>query len=744
MEDRYDFLYVTRGAVAAGLNAERVFALTGEDISRRTMVWSENVWLTLETDDSKAFRGFSILIHQLNVSEHSGVCKDVEFHCGSGFCISSESVCDGYLDCLNYKDEANCSEIFCPGSYKCDDLSVLNTTTTAHPTTLVYHEPMTVSASWHTLWTTALPSSSLSYGNIQAQCIPTALVCNGEQDCPNLDDETECDRKRCPAGCDCSYSVEGEFVVSCANGWDATTLSNIAATTYTLHLSGVNISLEGGIFKELSNLKVLSLKNNEIKEIPQRTFDGLDSLVWLDLSNTSLTELKESAMEELSNLRGITIFDVPLRKIESNAFAGLGNVETLILVRNKAELSPLVVEDSAFGGLQKVSVLYVDNHQICCFFPDSVECKTLEPEPPLFMCSELMPNLVLKIFMWILGVSALVGNIFVMIWRCREKTQGKESRMVHSFFVFNLAVSDSLMGSYMLIIAGADLYFGSRYFEMSDEWRASIPCRVAGMISIVASEASVFFLTLISIDRFLAIVFPFSSHHIRPKGAKVIAVCIWAATTVVALVPTVLSSDAQSDVYGLSDVCIGLPLRTKVTQYETRQQTIEVQGISDITVGIPVAVATHASWFFSIALFLGVNLLCFCLILACYIAIFVNVIRSVRRVRRHKSRDDEIRMALKMAAIVSTDFVCWMPVIMMGILAQARVVVIPTEAYAWIVVFILPINSSLNPYLYTISDLCSQRRRETASKERKASRINSETGNSIILSEAHSASIKHL
>ena len=31
--------------------------------------------------------------------------------------------------------------------------------------------------------------------------------------------------------------------------------------------------------------------------------------------------------------------------------------------------------------------------------------------------------------------------------------------------------------------------------------------------------------------------------------------------------------------------------------------------------------------------------------------------------------------------------------------------------YAWIVVFTLPTNSSLNPHLYTISDICSQERR---------------------------------
>ncbi|XP_038060085.1 G-protein coupled receptor GRL101-like [Patiria miniata] len=726
MEERYDFLYVTRlpksgvGSTSPGIRWRVVFGLTGEDIGQRTMVWSENVWLTMMTDNSKEFRGFSIVIERLNVTDLGDLCQSGEFHCGNGFCISQTAICDGYLDCLNYRDEANCSEIVCPGSYKCDNVDTPATVPNSQPTSPAYTQPLTTPNLLHTYWpTTYQPTTQTAdHGYVQAQCIPRALVCNGAQDCPNLDDETDCDKKRCPTGCDCHYSPDGHFVVSCANGWNATTLSNIAATTYTLHLSGVDISLEGGIFKELKNLKVLSLKNNKINEIPRHTFDGLTSLVWLDLSNTSLTELQTLAMEELSGLQGITIFDVPLKRIQANAFTGLGNVETLILVRNDGNLPPLEVEDLAFEGLENVSLLFVDNHRMCCFFPENVECKTLKPEPVLFMCGELMPRVVLKVFMWILGVSALVGNIFVMMWRCREKTEGKASRIVQSFLVFNLAVSDALMGLYMLIIAGADVYFGKRYFELSDEWRASVPCRIASMISIVASEASVFFLTFISIDRFVAIVFPFSTHRVRPKKARIIAGCIWIGTSVIALVPTILATDEQSDIYGLSDVCIGLPLRTKVTEYEIREHTVEARGMSDLTVGIPVPAGTRPSWFFSIVLFLGVNLLCFCVIMACYIAIFVNVSRSVKKVRRHKGQDDEVRMAIKMAAIVSTDFICWIPVIITGILAQARVVEIPTEAYAWIVVFVLPINSSLNPYLYTISDLCTRKRQEAASKRK--------------------------
>ena len=149
------------------------------------------------------------------------------------------------------------------------------------------------------------------------------------------------------------------------------------------------------------------------------------------------------------------------------------------------------------------------------------------------------------------------------------------------------------------------------------------------------------------------------------------------------------------------------------------EQPIDAEGGVSNTVDIPMPVDTRASWFFSIALFLGVNLLCFAAILVCYVAIFVRVRASVMNVRRHRKRDDEVRMAVRMAAIVATDFACWVPVILMGILSQARLVQIPGEMYAWIVVFILPINSSLNPYLYTVSDICSQQRRSQKQQQSK-------------------------
>ena len=72
----------------------------------------------------------------------------------------------------------------------------------------------------------------------------------------------------------------------------------------------------------------------------------------------------------------------------------------------------------------------------------------------------------------------------------------------------------------------------------------------------------------------------------------------------------------------------------------------------------------------------------------------------------------QIKLTTKVTAIVATDFCCWFPVIILGILVQLRVITLPPSVYAWCVTFVLPINSAINPYLYTITEIVSEKRKK--------------------------------
>ena len=318
-----------------------------------------------------------------------------------------------------------------------------------------------------------------------------------------------------------------------------------------------------------------------------------------------------------------------------------------------------------------------------------------------------MQTYVLRVAMWVLGLSALFGNVFVIILRVREKTKS-EIQEKQAFLVANLAVSDCLMGVYMIILASVDIYYGDEYFHYSDEWRVSTLCKFESFLSLISSEASVFFITFITIDRFFAVVFPFSGPKFHILSTKLTACIIWIISFCLGVVPSVYA-DPDSDFYDLSDVCVGLPLITRPSSYRIQSSALSGTNSSQIFT-LPIPEDFKPAWYFSIAIFLGINLTCFLTIMVCYIIMFINV-RYVRLKVNSSSREDELRIAVRMAAIVGTDFVCWMPVILMGLLSQTGAAVIPLQMYTWSVVFIIPINSSLNPYLYTIASQVAYKRK---------------------------------
>ncbi len=320
--------------------------------------------------------------------------------------------------------------------------------------------------------------------------------------------------------------------------------------------------------------------------------------------------------------------------------------------------------------------------------------------------------------MWILGISALLGNGFVIFWRIRPNNKAKtkssrSSNRVQSTLVFNLAIADGLMGVYMMIIASADMYYRDVYIAYADIWQRSYTCKIAGFLSVLSSEASVFFMTVISIDRFLSIAMPFSRVNLTPKSSKLCVILVWAIAGILSIIPVLVRSYFGDEFYGRSSVCLALPLTTD----------------------------KPAGWHYSVALFLGVNLVAFCVIFICYTSIYIVVKMSANKIQKSgKNQAEQIEFALRMAFLVGTDFVCWMPIIIMGFLSLTGIAQVPAIVYVWIAVFVLPINSSLNPYLFTI--LTREMSKRQGKKHGGGATSRSTDGNSTLHSNTERATTK--
>ena len=114
-------------------------------------------------------------------------------------------------------------------------------------------------------------------------------------------------------------------------------------------------------------------------------------------------------------------------------------------------------------------------------------------------------------------------------------------------------------------------------------------------------------------------------------------------------------------------------------------------------------VGTKPEGYFGIAVFTIINLVAIVIILFCYIGIFITVKQTAKQAGRSPSQKEEVRMAIKMGFIVLTDMMCRLPLVILSILVQSGRYTVTPHVYTWIVTFVLPINSAINPFLYTLS-----------------------------------------
>ncbi len=150
---------------------------------------------------------------------------------------------------------------------------------------------------------------------------------------------------------------------------------------------------------------------------------------------------------------------------------------------------------------------------------------------------------------------AFIGNIFVIIWRLSQPELS-----VPDIFITNLAISDFVMGLYMLIIGAVDLYYQGVFIDFSDQWRESWVCKLAGFIATFSSEGSVMFLGVMTIDRFINILFPFSGAKMTRSGSFRISIVLWILGFIVSVAPFLPIDYFGDNYYGRSGVCMALPI----------------------------------------------------------------------------------------------------------------------------------------------------------------------------------------
>ncbi|MCI4393978.1 hypothetical protein PGIGA_G00163390 [Pangasianodon gigas] len=272
-----------------------------------------------------------------------------------------------------------------------------------------------------------------------------------------------------------------------------------------------------------------------------------------------------------------------------------------------------------------------------------------------FFGSSMVMTAAISVTVFIIG---LVGNtlaIYVVLRYVKMKT-------VTNIYILNLAVADEL---YIL-----GLPFLSTQNVLSYWPFGSFLCRVVMTTDSLNQFTSIFCLTVMSIDRYLAVVHPLrSSRWRRPRVAKVVSAAVWATSFIVVL-PVVIFSDVQ-DMFNSCNMSWPEPRNLW-----------------------PVAFILYTS---VLGFFAPLLVIC-----ACYVLIVVRVKASGARTGFGRRRRSERKVTRMVVVIVVAFVLCWLPFYMINIVNL--IFILPENSVTVGVYFFSVIltyaNSCANPILY--------------------------------------------
>ena len=283
----------------------------------------------------------------------------------------------------------------------------------------------------------------------------------------------------------------------------------------------------------------------------------------------------------------------------------------------------------------------------------------------------------LRSVVWVVFVGIFGGNTISIILRMAYR----DKNLVQNIFILNLNIADFFMGLYIAVAVYKDLSWRGDYYLHDYDWRSSVACKSFGSIALISSEVSVLTLAVITYDRRGNIVNGLHHKPMKRRTVCLVVIMIWLISVTIAIVPAVVKSyfydeDKGEGYYGTNGLCLPLQL----------------PGEKD------------PAWEYCLAIFGVVNFLVACYMAWAYSTIFYATYVSARNSENVQLKKGESGMAIRFVAIVLTDILCWFPIAILIYLSMAGIIS-DTENifYAWFSICVAPINSAINPFIYTIT-----------------------------------------
>ncbi|KAM3910908.1 type-2 angiotensin II receptor [Leptodactylus fuscus] len=312
------------------------------------------------------------------------------------------------------------------------------------------------------------------------------------------------------------------------------------------------------------------------------------------------------------------------------------------------------------------------NYSVLIIMSEDLQAMTLNltSNQSLSSCgNNTIPNYQLDLlpaFYSFIFIFGFIGNSLVISVLC---SQG-DMKTVASIYILNLAIADLL---FLMTLP-----FWATYYSFGLDWKfGTTMCKISSSLLTLNIFASIFFISCMSVDRYMAIVYPLRSQRRTLTQAVLVALIIW----VLAIMST-------------------LP-----TFYFRNTYYIPNLNVYACVMDFPME--EYSSWCVAMALLKITLGFCFpiTVILTCYSMIGLHLKKTRGSILNKKTRDRVLKIV---TAIVVSFIICWLPFHVLTFLdVLTRMKIINDCRTETFVEAALPLsiclgfsNSCINPLLY--------------------------------------------
>lgn len=366
---------------------------------------------------------------------------------------------------------------------------------------------------------------------------------------------------------------------------------------------------------------------------------------------------------------------------------------------------------------------------------------------------------------WFMGILAAIFNLILITRSAFSLKSVRTGNMLETkILIITIAFGDLLNGIYLITIAVFDtVVYGSKYCEQQAIWLSSGTCSLLGVTSTIASQTSLFAMTVLSLTRVVGLTsksikapMPVNKKSILKTSIKVAIILTMSA--IIALIPLAPSLEdyfVQGIYYeSENNVFIGFPNKERhvnvlrayfgeglnasnnmawkdihnrmseifTDTYETLSwRKVHFYGNDGHclfkyfvrkddarrirqTLEVKTEVVDFIDFEGNVLLWvvLCVNFACFLVMSVSYVLITIQTWKSSSGAGQNHILENvrrKERIQMKISLIIATDFFCWIPFVIICAFHNFQFID-ATNWYAYFAMILLPVNSVLNPLLY--------------------------------------------